>query len=134
MGLYKFYAAGKGEKPREVLIEADSQREATDKLRSRHLTPIESYGEVSSIKSSSFSLKRSKVDTYDFTRQLAPLLDAYIPLERALGIIAEGAAEPEQKDFVNSLRRGLHEGKTFSFLVRSHGNLFPSYYANLIES
>lgn len=134
MGLYKFYAAGKGEKPREVLIEADSQREATDKLRARHLTPIESYGEVSSIKSSSFSLKRSKVDTYDFTRQLAPLLDAYIPLERALGIIAEGAAEPEQKDFVNSLRRGLHEGKTFSFLVRSHGNLFPSYYANLIES
>ena len=134
MGLYKFYAAGKGEKPKEVLIEADSQREATDKLRSRHMTPIESYGEVSSIKSSSFSLKRSKVDTYDFTRQLAPLLDAYIPLERALGIIAEGAAEPEQRDFVNSLRRGLHEGKTFSSLVRSHGNLFPSYYANLIES
>ena len=48
MGLYKFYAAGKGEKPREVLIEADSQREATDKLRSRHLTPIESYGDACS--------------------------------------------------------------------------------------
>ncbi|MBS1369941.1 MAG: type II secretion system F family protein, partial [Lentisphaeria bacterium] len=40
----------------------------------------------------------------------------------------------EQRDFVNALRQGLHEGKKFSELARSHGNLFPGYYANLIES
>lgn len=134
MALYKYRAIPGGGKEKTVLIEADSRHEADDKLRASNLTPIEFLGLSSDEKKSIFSLKRSKIDTYDFTRQLAPLLDAYIPLERALGIIAEGAAEAEQKDFVNSLRRGLHEGKTFSFLVRSHGNLFPSYYANLIES
>lgn len=134
MGLYKYKAAAKGEKAREVLIEADSRHEADDKLRASRLTPIEFLGDASEEKKSAFSFKQSRIDTYDLTRQLSPLLDAYIPLERALGIIAEGAQEPEQKDFVNSLRRGLHEGKTFSELVRSHGKLFPSYYANLIES
>lgn len=134
MALYKFLAAGKGERPHEMLIEAESEREAKDKLRARHMVPVRSFGEASMEQEKGFSLRRSKVNTYEFTRQLAPLLDAHIPLERALAIIAEGTVEEEQKDFVNSMRRGLHEGKNFSDLVRSHGHLFPGYYANLIES
>ena len=133
MGLYKYLAAAQGEPPQEMLIEADSPREALDKLRSRRVLPVRFYGEVS-MGGERFSLRRSKINTYEFTRQLAPLLDSFIPLEKALGIIAESTEEPEQKNFVNSLRQGLHEGKKFSELVRSHGALFPGYYANLIES
>ena len=133
MGLYKYLAAAQGEPPQEMLIEADSPKEALDKLRSRRVLPVRFYGEVS-VGGGRFSLHRSKINTYEFTRQLAPLLDSFIPLEKALGIIAESTEEPEQKNFVNSLRQGLHEGKKFSELVRSHGALFPGYYANLIES
>lgn len=133
MGLYKYLAAAQGEPPQEMLIEADSPKEALDKLRSRRVLPVRFYGEVS-VGGERFSLHRSKINTYEFTRQLAPLLDSFIPLEKALGIIAESTVEPEQKNFVNSLRQGLHEGKKFSELVRSHGALFPGYYANLIES
>ena len=134
MALYKYLAALPGEKPREMLIEADSEKESLDKLRRRGMIPVANFGEASEKNSSRFSFGRSKIDVFDFTRQLSPLLNAYIPLERALAIIAEGAAEPEQREFVNSMRQGLHEGKKFSELVRSHGSLFPSYYANLIES
>ena len=133
MALYKFIAVPKGESPQEMLIEADSEKEALDKLRSRRITPLRSFGEESTGKKK-FSLQRSKINAYEFTRQLAPLLESFIPLERALAIIAESTVEKEQKDFVNSLRQGLHEGKKFSELVRSHGSVFPSYYANLIES
>ena len=134
MALFKYLAAAPGEKARELLIEADSEKESLDKLRRRNMIPIRSFGEVNEKQSSGFSLTRRKIDVYDFTRQLSPLLNAYIPLERALAIIAEGAAEEDQKDFVNAMRQGLHEGKKFSELVRSHGSLFPTYYANLIES
>ena len=131
MGLYKYIAAFPNEGTREILIEADTPRDAADKLRSRGAIPVRFCGEDSAESGS----KRSRhADTYEFTRQLAPLLDSAIPLERALAIIAEGAVEPEQKNFVNSMRQGLHEGKKFSELVRSHGSLFPTYYANLIES
>ena len=135
MALYKYIAAIPGEKAREVIIEADNEKEALSKLRSRGAVPVRFLGDASQENTSGgLSFKRSKVDTYEFTRQLAPLLDSAIPLERALAIIAEGSVEPEQKSFVNGMRQGLHEGKKFSELVRSHGSLFPGYYANLIES
>ena len=134
MALYKYLAAAKGEQPHDMLIEADNEKEALSKLRSRHVMPVRFYGDVSVGGGGRLMFRRSRIDTYDFTRQLAPLLDSFIPLEKALGIIAESAVEPEQRDFVNSLRQGLHEGKKFSELVRSHGSLFPGYYANLIES
>lgn len=134
MALYKYLTAAKGEQPHDMLIEAENEKEALSKLRSRHVMPVRFYGEVSVGGGGRLMFRRSRIDTYDFTRQLAPLLDSFIPLEKALGIIAESAVEPEQRDFVNSLRQGLHEGKKFSELVRSHGSLFPGYYANLIES
>lgn len=134
MGLFKYIAASPGETPHEILIEADSATEARGKLLSRRITPIRYCGEGGISGGHRFQLRRSRIDTYSFTRQLAPLLDSSIPLEKALGIIADSAGEAEQKSFVNSLRQGLHEGKKFSELVRSHGTLFPSYYANLIES
>lgn len=135
MALYRYIVSERGETPREMLIEAGTRNEALGKLRSRGLIPVRYAGEASvSARQGGFSLHRSKIDTFAFTRQLAPLLNAYVPLERSLGIIAESTAEPEQRNFVNSLRQGLHEGKKFSELVRSHGPLFPEYYANLIES
>ena len=137
MAIYKFIVAGGGKGTREVRIEADGEREARQKIRGRDLIPVRCCGEVSPGNeggSRRLSFRRSRVSTFDFTRQLAPLLDAGIPLERALAIIAESSAAPEQRDFVNALRQGLHEGKKFSELVRSHGSLFPRYYANLIES
>lgn len=135
MPLYKYIAAARDNTPHEVLIEADNEKEALAKLRSRRLTPVSFVGEESSEAGrKGYGWGKNGIDTYEFTRELAPLLDAHIPLERALGIIADGAVETGQRDFVNALRQGLHEGKKFSELVRSHGSLFPSYYANLIES
>ena len=115
----------------EILIEADSNNEAVNKIKARNLIPISFLGEADLPEQKH---KRSKIDTVEFTRQLSPLLNASIPLERALAIIADGAVTKEQQDFVSQLRQGLHEGKKFSSLVRSYGKLFPGYYANLIES
>ncbi|MBO7090118.1 MAG: type II secretion system F family protein, partial [Lentisphaeria bacterium] len=135
MGLYKYLASSGRDKPSEVLIEADNQNEALSKLRSRRLIPIQYLGEASMNGKGKLQLfGNSGIDTFAFTRQLSPLLSSYIPLERALAIIAEGSDDPRQKSFVNNMRQGLHEGKKFSELIRSQGSLFPDYYANLIES
>lgn len=134
MALYKYLAAARGEGARELLIEADSPEEATGKLRERKLQPVRFLGEQKMGAERSLFSKKSRIDTFAFTRQLAPLLNSFVPLDAALGIIAESSAEPAQRDFVISIRQGLREGKKFSAVVRAHGNLFPDYYANLIES
>ncbi len=134
MSLFRYIAAAPGETPHEILIEADTLREAQGKLRSRHLTPIRFCGEAGIAAEGQHYWSKTKIDTCQFTRQLAPLLTANIQLEQALAIIADSSGESVQKQFVNSLRQGLHEGKKFSDLIRSHGKLFPGYYANLVES
>ena len=108
-----------------------NEKEALAKLRLRGMTPVRFAG-IEDAGKSRFGGRRA--DVFEFTRQLTPLLGANIPLEQSLAIISEGSGDQEQKEFVNSLRQGLHEGKRFSELVRSYGSLFPSYYANLIES
>ncbi len=134
MPLYKYLAAEAGTPPREIIIEADTPAEAMTRLRRKNMFPIRELGEVSAMAGGKFQWRRKKIDVFGFTGQLAPLLSSHIPLERALMIIAESAEHADQKDFVTSLRQGLHEGKKFSQLVRSHGAIFPGYYANLIES
>ena len=131
MGLYRYLAGnGKGA-PSEQVIEADSRQDSLEKLRRMGYMPIKYLGEAG-LTGGGFGKKRA--DVFLFTRQLVPLLNSHIPLEKALGIIGESSETPEQKEFVNSLRQGLHEGKKFSDLVRSHGRVFPKYYANLIET
>ncbi|MBR2344930.1 MAG: type II secretion system F family protein [Lentisphaeria bacterium] len=131
MALYKYIAAKPGHTPEEIIIEGANEKEALAKLRLRGMTPVRFAG-IEDAGKSRFGGRRA--DVFEFTRQLTPLLGANIPLEQSLAIISEGSGDQEQKEFVNSLRQGLHEGKRFSELVRSYGSLFPSYYANLIES
>ena len=134
MALYLYKAIAPGETAREVTIEAENQREAEQKLRRMNLLPVKFIREMDPSQNERRFFGRSKIDVLDMTEQLSALLNSAIPLERALSIIAEGAGNNEQREFVQTLRQGLHEGRKFSELIRSYGNLFPGYYANLIET
>jgi hypothetical protein len=78
MALFRFTAVRKGEAPGEYLIEGENEKEALDKLRSRHITPLRSHGEVLRGGEKGFFHRKSKVDAFLFTRQLAPLLESFI--------------------------------------------------------
>ena len=133
MAQYRYIAIPSSGGAREtVSVEADSVNEAAGKLRSRGMLPLTFLGEEDGEKTG--RLFKAHADGYEFTGQLAPLLSANIPLERALAIIAESASNPQLKDLAVMLRQGLHEGKRFSDLVRSCPDVFPPFYANLIET
>ena len=46
MGLYKYTGAARGEKLHEVLIEADNEKEAREKLKVRGIIPVRFLGEA----------------------------------------------------------------------------------------
>ncbi|MCF6175293.1 MAG: type II secretion system F family protein [Victivallaceae bacterium] len=135
MGIHKYKISDATGAIREIVIEGDSEADALNRLRRRGLTPLRYLGTTSgeSQQASRFSL-RKKFNVYDFTDRLAPLLKAHIPLERALEIIASGITESKEREIVISLRRGLHEGKKFSELIRNSEGGFPRLYANLVET
>jgi len=136
MPLFKYRASGPDGKPQDVLIEGDSQADSMRRLRARGLLPLACLGlaEHGTRDNSLKNLFRASFDACDFSNRLAPLLEAHIPLEKALGIIADGTDDERSRETVNELRRGLHEGKKFSALIRDQGARFPNVYANLVEA
>ena len=135
MPRYQYMARpANGGEAREIVIEAENTTEALGKLRSCAMIPVRFIGEEGAEPSGFALFGKKRADGYEFTSQLAPLLAANIPLERALAIINESSTDEAMKELAISLRQGLHEGKKFSDLIRSCGNTFPGFYANLIET
>ncbi len=135
MAHYKYKAVEPGKAPVEIIIEADSEANAVAILQRRGMMPIKNLGIVSNVDGGSvFKLARNKFNVYQFTDRLVPLLKANIQLEKSLAIMEEGAEEGINREVIRSMRRGLHEGKTFSSLIRAQEQYFPGMYANLIET
>ena len=135
MALYKFKVSDAAGKISDILVEGDSQEDATRRLQRRNVMPLAFLGEgaLSSTGKGGFSFRR-RFDIIDFTDRLVPLLEADIPLERALAIVGEGLEDTFSADVVQDLRRGLHEGRKFSDLIRDRGRLFPRLYASIVEA
>jgi type IV pilus assembly protein PilC len=68
-----------------------------------------------------------------FAVQLSTLLKAGIPLLRALEIIEKGIANLFFRQVINSLRKKVSEGGTFSNALRSYPHVFPWIWVNLVE-
>ena len=135
MALYKFKVSDQGGSISEMLVEGDSQADATRRLQRRGVLPLEFLGEgaLSASGADGGGLFR-RFDLLDFTDRLVPLIEADIPLERALGIVGEGMDNKLSARVVADLRRGLHEGRKFSDLIRDRGRMFPKLFSSVVEA
>lgn len=135
MALYRFKVADPAGTVSELLIEGDSQADATRRVQRRGVMPLEFLGEGALASGGKGVIGfRQRFDLVDFTDRLVPLLEADIPLERALAIVGEGVDDPFTARVVGDLRRGLHEGRKFSELIRDRGRLFPRLFASVAEA
>ncbi len=136
MPLFKFKVADRGGGIQEILVEGNDQNEATRRVRSRQLIPVEFLGAGDAgAGGGKLSLNpANRFDVVDFTDRLVPLLDANIPLERALGILEETSETATERELISSLRGGLHEGRKLSQLIRDRGRMFPRMYASVVEA
>ena len=136
MALFQYKVSDASGKVSVTLIEGDSQAEATRRLQSRGLSPLEFLGEGAAAtgESGGIGFGRRSFDVEEFTDRLVPLLEANVPLERALGIVGEGLDDAYSTEITSDLRRGLHEGRKLSALIRDRGSMFPSLYSNVVEA
>ena len=133
MPLYKFKVSDQSGKVSELLIEGDSQADATRRIQGRKLMPLAFLGEGAGAAASG-AFFRAKLDVVDFTDRLVPLLEANIPIERALAILGDDQSNPAATRVIRDLRRGLHEGRKLSDLIRDQGSVFPSVYGGVVAA
>ena len=76
--------------------------------------------------------KFSHEDTLFFTRELADLLEAGVPIERALALIADSSEKPQARELLNSLKEEVQGGKSLSGALSAHPAVFDKLYVNMV--
>ncbi len=68
-----------------------------------------------------------------FTRELADLLGAGIPVERAMAILEESADEPRVRQLIRDVRTDIQGGKKLSEALSRWPEIFDSLYVNMVR-
>jgi type IV pilus assembly protein PilC len=69
-----------------------------------------------------------------FSRQLATMLNAGIPLVQGLNIISEGESDSALGELARNIKTEVEGGSSFSQSLRRHPSQFDELYCNLVES
>lgn len=79
--------------------------------------------------------KRIKpMDIAIFTRQMATMMKAGVPLLQSFDIIIEGLDNPNMRKLVDTLKNDVASGNSFAISLRRHPLYFDDLYCNLVES
>jgi len=114
-------------------LNADSEREAVKILQGRALIPVK----VQPARSSESQGTRKKIrhsDLLDFTNGLCTLVEARIPIDKALRLL-EGITESSaMRDLVISMRREVKEGKSLAEAMEAWPQVFSKMYINIVRA
>jgi type IV pilus assembly protein PilC len=69
-----------------------------------------------------------------FTRQLATMMKAGVPLLQAFDIVARGATNPRLAKLLTDIRSDVETGTSLSSAFRKHPMHFDALYCNLVEA
>jgi len=69
-----------------------------------------------------------------FTRQLATLIDAGLPLLRGLTVLGKQEPNPVLRGTINSLADSVQSGSTFSESLAQHPRIFNKLYVNMVKA
>ena len=69
-----------------------------------------------------------------FTRQLATMMKAGVPLLQAFDIVGRGHANPSMARLLNDVRTDVETGTSLSAAFRKHPLHFDSLYCNIVEA
>src|SRR4051812_26743223 len=122
------------------VVNADSARAARSDLRTQGLVPLAvdpiatQLDDAGQVRQRAFGDHLSTVELALFTRQLASLLEASLPLEQAFSALLEQAERPYVRDLVASIRAEVMGGSSLSDALARHPRDFADIYRALVAS
>ncbi len=121
----------------EGRIEAPNEKVAVDMLHSKGYTVIT----LTLVKKGLFSIDLKKLtsgpknkDIVVFTRQLATLVDADMPILEGLKTLAEQTEKETFKEIINNVAKSVESGSSLSMSLNNYPDLFSPFYINLTKS
>jgi len=139
MPAYRYEALDPQGRTQQDLIEADSERAARQQLRDRQWVPLSVTAVVArSEQSAARSLLSPRVFNATtrtvWTRQLAGLLVAGLPLERALTALMDEAPDRRQQELLAQLRSEVNGGAPFALALSRAPREFDEVFRAVVAA
>jgi len=140
MPAFRYEAVDAGGATKKGVVNADSARSARADLRSQGLVPLKVDAIAAQVDASGVATRRGfgeKLSTTElalFTRQMASLLEAGLPLEQAFTALLEQAERPYVRDLIGSIRSEVIGGASLSDVLSRHPRDFAEIYRALVAS
>jgi type IV pilus assembly protein PilC len=136
MALYKYRAKDKGGSNVEGTLEVGTEKELIDILRNKGLMVI-SISEEKKKQIFSKKKKGKKVKSEElviFSRQLATMIDAGLPLVQSLNILHEQAENQTFKDILKDIEQSIEGGSTLSESLGKYPKVFSGLFVNMVRA
>jgi general secretion pathway protein F len=132
LGAFEYTALDPAGKERRGILEGDTPRHIRQLLREQQLLPVtvSEVAQKEAKRQRSFSLMRrvSSADLALFTRQLATLVRAGLPLEESLLAVSQQTEKPRIQSIVLGVRARVMEGHTLAAGFTDFPRVFPEIY------
>ena len=139
MAAYKYQALNALGDTVQGVIDADSERAARQGLRTQSLVPLNvtlvSMNAAPSAGGGWFAPRAfGQAERVVWTRQLASLVNAGLPLERALTALLDEATEGLSRDLVSQIRAEVNAGSSLAHALRLFPREFDDLYVAVISA
>jgi general secretion pathway protein F len=140
MGAFRYEAVGSRGATVDGVIEASDRRAALALLSERGLFPrsieaAEGKSTEATLPVSSWQIgtgiRRKEITA--FTRQMAALLGAGIPIPQALDGLGEEEENPALRRLIQQMGDSVRKGQAFSAALEEHPKLFSNLYASMVR-
>ncbi len=134
-----FRAVAADGRPRTGTVTGDSDKTVAQELRRQGLIPIY-VGLDKGGASKGFQIRlpvfnrRKRRDVLFFTQEISTLLNAGVPVDRALSITAELTTGAGFRSLVLDVMRLLKGGKSFADSLAAHPDYFPNLFVNMVRA
>ncbi len=135
MNSYKYTAKDKKGQTVTGIIQAASEPEVAEILHKKEMMVMSvEFAKVSEAQTKLKSKRIKLDDLVVFSRQLATMIDAGIPLVNALGILAEQIENDNLRSVVGVVRQDIEGGMSFCDALSKHPAIFSDLFVNMVKA
>ena len=137
MPQFSYKAIGQDGKSRNGIIDADGLELASRQLRGQGLTllKLEAGSSTDGLAGNKIGGKPpGRQEILSMTSELAVLLRAGLPLDRALKVLIDMAAQPQMSQLLNDLLKAVKGGKALSQAMQPYQQVFGTFYLSMVRA
>ncbi len=133
MSAFRYTAVDAAGSEKKGQLDADNERAARAQLRDTGLIPLTLETTAAPLHTAR-SRQLSQTQLVDFTRQLASLVAAGLPLERALANQAAEAESRQLKTLLEDIRAGVAGGQSLAATLATYPKDFSEVYRGMVAA